>query len=699
MARPSPKTEWQPDPDKPVQYLRGVGQSRAALFETAGIRTARDLVYLFPRRYEDRRNQVTVAELGTVDSPVAIRGRILSCGTKLSPIKRLEIFEAILDDGSGTITLVWFNQPYRAKQIARHTQLAVFGQPRVNNRGRLQIENPDVEVLPPDGESDYDGAVVPIYPAISMIPGKSVRGIVRQALETVGAIEDPLPASLRKELGVIGLHRALVQMHQPDDLTPTFLAGESAAHRRLILEEFFRFQLALRIRRAAEERQTKERTVRIDDAVRERVRKVLPFRLTGAQKRVLKEIAADMTSDRPMYRLLQGDVGSGKTIVALIAAILAIENGHQAALLAPTEILAEQHYQRISQLLESSGIRVAKLSGATPAAARRDLLGRLAAGRIDILVGTHAILEPAVRFHSLGLAIVDEQHRFGVVQRQKLFLKGNLPDILVMTATPIPRSLAIALYGDLELSVIDELPPGRLPVRTVVRGSARFSKVLEFVAKEVASGAQAYVVYPIIDESEVLDLKPLTAGYEEIREALPNCRVAMLHGRMSAEEKEAVMERFKEREVDILVSTTVIEVGIDVPAASTMVVVGADRFGFSQLHQLRGRIGRGSRRSYCVLIRDEKASEEAKQRLRSFESTRDGFEVAERDLAARGAGDFFGTRQSGVPRFRYGDLLRHHRLMEKARDVAISIIRREGLAGAERLVKTLMPEWSLIEKD
>ncbi|HET7706319.1 MAG TPA: ATP-dependent DNA helicase RecG, partial [Thermoanaerobaculia bacterium] len=410
---------------------------------------------------------------------------------------------------------------------------------------------------------------------------------------------------------------------------------------------------------------------------------------TGAQKRVLREIADDLREERPMYRLLQGDVGSGKTIVALIAAMIMIRNGHQVALLAPTEILVEQHYQRIRQLLDHSVV-VARATGSMTAGERRTLQAGLRDGYIQLVVGTHAILEEKIAFRSLGLAIVDEQHRFGVEQRQRLFSKGETPDILVMTATPIPRSLALAMYGDLELSVIDELPPGRQRIKTAVRGASEIERVYEFVDREISGGAQVYVVYPIIEESVKLNLKPLSEGFEHIQKRFPGRRVAMMHGRMKSDEKDETMVRFKRGEIDILVATTVIEVGIDVPNASIMIIMDADRFGLSQLHQLRGRVGRGERKSYCILIRNSKAAPEAATRLDMFEATKDGFEVAERDLALRGPGEFLGTRQSGVARFRFGNILRDHDLMEKSRDAAIGVIEREGVEAADALTRRLL---------
>ncbi|HUP49041.1 MAG TPA: ATP-dependent DNA helicase RecG [Thermoanaerobaculia bacterium] len=673
--------------DSPLRFLKGVGAGRAAALEAAGLVTVRDLLYDFPYRYEDRRHPVRVADLGRhVDQPVLLRGRVVSAGAKVSPVKRLKIFEAMFDDGSGTVMLVWFNQPYLGEQIRRNDRLAVYGAPRLSPYGRLQIESPDWEKVE---EGEPEGAIVPIYSKVANIPPRALRKIVGQALEAIPELEDPMPERLRELLGVGGLGEAVERIHRPKELDETFLRQRSPAHLRVILQEFFTFQLALRVRRATEEVTRKSRRIAIDDALRGEVKRVLPFKLTGAQKRVLREIAGDLRDSRPMYRLLQGDVGSGKTIVALIAAMIMIRNGHQVALLAPTEILVEQHYQRISQLLDHSVV-VARASGSMSAGERRTLLSGLREGYIQLVAGTHALLEEKVRFKSLGLAIVDEQHRFGVEQRQRLFAKGETPDILVMTATPIPRSLALAMYGDLELSVIDELPPGRQRTRTAVRSSAELERVYRFIEGEIGAGAQVYVVYPIIEESQKLNLEPLTEGVEAIRKRFPKRRVAIMHGRMRADEKDETMSRFKEGEIDILVATTVIEVGIDVPNASIMLIMDADRFGLSQLHQLRGRVGRGERRSYCILVRNAKAGADAVTRLSLFERTRDGFEVAERDLALRGPGEFLGTRQSGVPRFRFGNIVRDHDLMEKARDAAIEVIGKEGVAAADQLARQLL---------
>jgi ATP-dependent DNA helicase RecG len=674
-------------PDTPVQFLKGVGEGRARLLGASGIETARDFFYFFPHRYEDRRHPTRIADLGRcIDVPVLIRGRIVSAQARTTPVRRMRLFEAIVEDGTGSVKLIWFNQPFLAEQIRRGDRLAIYGAPRVSGFGPITIESPDWEKF--EGSEEEEGAIVPIYSKIGNIPPKVLRRIVATALEALDETDDPLPPEYRDSLGVIELQPAIRTLHAPAELTEEFLRQRSAAHHRVILQEFFSFQLALRVRRASEEMKTKSRRIVINDQLRAEVRRVLPFRLTTAQKRVLREIADDLRSEKPMYRLLQGDVGSGKTIVALIAAIVMIRNGHQVALLAPTEILVEQHYQRISQLVDGS-ISIARATGSMRAAERKALLAGLRGGEIQLVVGTHALLEEKVEFRSLGLAIVDEQHRFGVEQRQKLFSKGEMPDILVMTATPIPRSLALAIYGDLELSVIDELPPGRQKITTAVRGSSDVERVYDFVDEQIAAGAQIYIVYPLIEESEKLNLKPLTQGFEATRRRFPNRRVAMMHGRMKAAEKEETMQRFKRGEIDILVATTVIEVGIEVANASIMLIVDADRFGLSQLHQLRGRVGRGARKSYCILLREESAASDAKARLLAFEKSRDGFEVAEQDLQIRGPGEFLGTRQSGALRFRMGNIVRDYDLMEKARDLAIATISR-GLPAADDLARQLL---------
>lgn len=669
--------------DTPVRALPGAGPARAKQLEEAGLSTAGDLLYYLPYRYEDRRHPVSIADVGRhVDTPILLRGKVMSANLHITRLRRMKVFEAVLEDGTGAVKLVWFNQGYLADQIKRGDRLAVFGAPKISSYGQLQIESADWEKF--EGDDEADGAIVPIYSKVGNIPPKALRQIIGGALAALPTLDDPLPPALRKRLGVIDLAPALEQIHRPPQLDPAFLGRRSRAHIRIILQEFFTLQLALRVRRATEEVKRKTRTIRVDDDLRAEVKRILPFRLTKAQKRVLKEIATDLQSDKPMYRLLEGDVGSGKTIVALIAAIIMIRNGHQVALLAPTEILAEQHFQRLRQLVDDSLV-VGKATGSMTAGERRTFLAALRDGYLQLVVGTHALLEDRVVFKSLGLAIVDEQHRFGVEQRQRLFAKGDTPDILVMTATPIPRSLALAMYGDLELSVIDELPPGRQQIKTAVRAASQIDRVYQFIDTEIDAGAQIYVVYPIIEESVKSNLKPLTIGFEATKLRFPNRRVAMLHGRMVPGEKDETMQRFKRGEIDILVSTTVIEVGIDVANASLMLIIDADRFGLSQLHQLRGRVGRGTRQSYCVLVSDKE-----KDRLIQFAKTLNGFDLADLDLKLRGPGELLGTRQSGAMRFRFGHIVRDIDLMEKARDLAIEIIEKSGVEKAEKVVKKLL---------
>jgi ATP-dependent DNA helicase RecG len=669
--------------DAPVRLLPGAGPSRAKQLEEAGLATAGDLLLYLPYRYEDRRHPVHVADVGRhVDTPILLRGKVMSANLHITRLRRMKVFEVVLEDGTGAVKLVWFNQGFLGDQIKRGDRLSVFGVPKVSGYGQLQIESADWEKF--EGDEEADGAIVPIYSKVGNIPPKALRQIIGGALAALPSLEDPLPPTLRKRLGVIDLAPALEQIHRPPQLDAAFLSRRSRAHVRIILQEFFTLQLALRVRRASEEVKKKSRKIAIDDELRAEVKRILPFRLTGAQKRVVKEIAADLQSERPMYRLLEGDVGSGKTIVALIAAIIMIRNGHQVALLAPTEILAEQHYQRIRQLVDDS-ITVAKATGSMTAGERRTFLATLRDGYLQLVVGTHTLLEDRVVFKSLGLAIVDEQHRFGVEQRQRLFAKGDTPDILVMTATPIPRSLALAMYGDLELSVIDELPPGRQQIKTAVRPAPQVERVYHFIDSEIAAGAQTYIVYPIIEESAKSNLKPLTIGFEATKLRFPGRRVEMLHGRMPAAEKEETMQRFKRGEIDILVSTTVIEVGIDVANASLMLIIDADRFGLSQLHQLRGRVGRGTRQSYCVLVSDKE-----KDRLTQFAKTLNGFDLADLDLKLRGPGELLGTRQSGALRFRFGHVVRDYELMEKARDLAIEILEKDGLEKAENVARKLL---------
>jgi ATP-dependent DNA helicase RecG len=683
-------------PDAAVDRLRNVGRTRTRLLALAGFRTLRDLLENIPYRYEDRRQHRSIAQLTASDPAVNLTGSIRSARLKTSPVKRMKVFEAVLDDGTGSILLVWFNQPWLAEKIRKGMVLTVFGVPGVSATGRLQIHNPDWTQAG-SGEADCSGRILPVYSTPAEISQKMMRHLVRESLAALPQMTDPIDPSLRRELGLMELSRAFLELHSPAELADSITSGNrTRAHERLIFGEFLAFQLLLRVRRRRLESGAEPRTrIEIDDRVREAVRQLLPFRLTSAQKRVVREIAGDLERERPMYRLLQGDVGSGKTIVSLIAALIVILSGYQAVFLAPTEILAEQHLQRIRQLLASSGLRVEKLTGQLSAPQRRRVLEGLEEGSVDLLIGTHALLEDPVRFRALRLAIVDEQHRFGVEQRRRLFEKGTQPDVLVMTATPIPRSMATAVYGDLDLSVIDELPAGRKEIRTYVRGTARLSRIYSFIDRQLDDGARAYIVYPLIESSDALPAKALAAELEMLREAFPARTIGVLHGRLTPEQKDSAMKQFESGEIEVLVATTIIEVGIDIPEASVMLIMDADRFGLSQLHQLRGRVGRGARQSYCILVRDERCGEEVKSRLRMFSRTTDGFEVARQDLEERGAGDLLGTRQSGLPPLRFGDPLRDADLMERAREVSINVIERSGVESAAQLASLLRADGSL----
>jgi ATP-dependent DNA helicase RecG len=672
----------------PLQYLKGVGPRRAADLRRVGLSTVEDLLYRFPTRYEDRGHFQTIASLrpGVAASVV---GEVLSCGIRPTRRPRFKIFELLLRDASGSLRAIWFNQPFLNDVFRPHQRVILFGRLELTPHG-LQMPTPAYEIVggAEDGDEGeggdgapaaiHTGRIVPVYEKTGTLTAKVQRALVYQALQSLPPeVADPLPPAVRERLRLMGRRGALQQAHFPeagasiDELN----AFRSPAHRRLIFEEFFLFQLGILLRKRRAETDRKPRPVVVTDAIRAAVREVLPFRLTGDQKGAIREIVRDMERPRPMNRLLQGDVGSGKTIVALMASLVAMENGLQVAFMAPTEILAEQHFFNIRRLLERSRFRLTLLTGATPAKKRREILAELAGGSLQMVIGTHALVQEDVAFRELGLAVIDEQHRFGVLQRATLRSKGLHPDVLVMTATPIPRTLALTAYGDLDVSVMREMPPGRHPIRTAARPESRRDEVYAFVRKEIEQGRQAYVVYPLVEESAKVDLKAATEMADHLsQDVFPDLRVALLHGRMKQDAKDRVMGAFVRGEFDILVSTTVIEVGVDVPNATIMVVEHAERFGLSQLHQLRGRVGRGAHKSYCLLLYSFPLTDQGRERLKALAETGDGFEIAERDLQLRGPGDFFGTRQSGLPTLRVGDLLRDHALLEAARREAAAAL-------------------------
>jgi ATP-dependent DNA helicase RecG len=668
------------DLNTPLTYIKGIGPARAAMLEAKGLTSVEDLLGYIPFRYEDRSNMKTIAQLAPGEMATVI-AEVRS--TKLSGFKRrnLGMFEARFTDASRAILLgKWFHGGYLANVLGEGLKVALFGKVEFDSySGELTMLHPEFEILSGDDEdgeaSLHTGRIVPIYEAAGKITTRVLRTISHRLFQELPPVEDNLPQFLRDRLKLPDYWTALRYAHfpPPDADLRLLNAFRTQAHFRLIFEEFFWLECGVALKRS------KARTVpgiafELNDRVRERVKAMLPFKPTGAQKRVIKEIADDMKEPHPMNRLLQGDVGSGKTIVAAEAAVIAIENGYQVAVLAPTEILATQHGLYFKQILNKLGYVTALLTGSFTAREKVQLKKLLAEGLVHVAVGTHALLEKDVEFKKLGLAIIDEQHRFGVLQRLGMVQKGVTPDVLVMTATPIPRTLAMTLYGDLDVSVIDELPPGRKPIKTKHYTSDQIELALSFLKQQIDEGRQAYVVYPVIEESETQAMKAAQQEYEHLsREVFPGLPIGLMHGRLGADEKESVMQRFKDGQLKILVSTTVIEVGVDVPNASVMLVEQAERFGLAQLHQLRGRVGRGAAQSYCMLV-TEKMNDTARERIRTLVESTDGFYISEMDMKLRGHGEFFGTKQSGVPAFRMADLQRDSEILEVARREAMDFI-------------------------
>ena len=685
---------------QPLQFIKGVGPRRAAELSRVGLTTVEDLLLRFPRRYEDRAGLTPIGKLRPGHTATVV-GEVLSSGVRTTRRPGFRLFEVVVRDGTGAIRAVFPNQAFLKDVFRAHQQVVLFGLLEYRSGG-LQFTNAEYEIVKGDladgGEHDdvtvHTGRIVPVYEKIGPITTRMQRSLIFQLLtEMPKDIGDPLPDAVRGDRPRRA--DAIRQAHFPDAGTPVeqLDACATAAQQRLIFEEFFLFQagLVLRKRRQAEER--KPRVVQVDDRIRDAAREVLPFKLTAGQKTALREIVTDMQRPEPMHRLLQGDVGAGKTIVALLAALVAMENGLQVAFMAPTEILADQHYVTIRRLLDASRFRVARLTGSLTAARKRAAIAEIASGTTHLVVGTHALVEGIVQFRDLGLVVIDEQHRFGVMQRATLREKGQKPDVLVMTATPIPRTLALTAFGDLDVSVIRGLPPGRQPIRTVARSEARREDAYDLIRKELQQGRQAYVIYPLVDESEKVDLRAATAMADTLQqEVFPEYRVALLHGKLKADQKEQVMAAFARGDVQVLAATTVVEVGVDVANATIMVVEHAERFGLSQLHQLRGRVGRGEHPSTCVLLYQAPLTEDGRARIDALTSTTDGFVIAERDLEIRGPGDFFGTRQSGLPTLRIGDLIRDHSLMEDARRAAIAWL--DTGSEARPLVAYLTEHWA-----
>jgi len=701
-----------------VQYVKGVGPRLAEVLAAKDIRTVDDLLHYLPFRYEDRLNPRSVAELRAGEMATVI-AEVRNSG--LFRTRRMPIFQLTVGQGRTRLKCIWFNAAYLHDRFQAGQMVALYGKVEEDRDGELQIVQPQFEILGDINANEEGGAgaaekeaekkaaasleigrIVPIYESAGQgkLTPRWFRRMIRWTLDNLNPdLPDPIPAAVRAHLSLASLREALWKVHWPDagESFTDLQSSRTAAHIRMIFDELFFIELGLELKRREQKAQTGI-AFQLNDGVREAIKKILPFHPTAAQKRVLKEIATDMQTSHPMRRLLQGDVGSGKTIVAFQAAIIAIENGYQVALMAPTEILAQQHYFSARQILEQAGYRIVLLTGSLEQDRKREVRRHIAQGNAQLVIGTHALIQDRVEFENLGLVVVDEQHRFGVMQRLKLMKKSDdarvvtglrpvlpgedarrsteaEPDVLVMTATPIPRTLALTLYGDLDVSVLDELPPGRTPVITRSLLDERAPEVWDFVRKQIAGGHQAYVVYPVIEENEERELKAAQQMHRQLREKIfPNLHVGLLHGRLDAGEKEHVMREFQQGKIEILVATTVIEVGVDVPNATVMVVEHADRFGLAQLHQLRGRIGRGAAKSYCVLMRGSKVSEEGERRLDAMVRSNDGFQLAELDLELRGPGEFFGTKQAGIPSFRVANIIRDRQLLEAAKREAAFVI-------------------------
>jgi ATP-dependent DNA helicase RecG len=695
--------------------------------------TVEDLLEYLPVRYDDRSHLATIKSLedgkeASLELLTKVSGGFEVRNRRSFGRSRLFIFEVTGEDPGRTgypVVVWWFvSGPnaydiinYYKKRFVHGSRFVAFGRWEWDHRRHtftLKLQKPadELEMLPsrtgsgaslnptsPKDEADADhddlglnaihaGRLVPVYRKLGDFQSKRLREIIHSVLVALPeqAIKEEFPSELRRRQRLITRARALHEIHFPPEKTQlaSYQQARSPAHLRLIFEEFFWLAFGLVLKRGKQARELKARHISIDKQVKEGIAAVLPFKLTAAQRRVVREIFSDLQSDASMNRLLQGDVGSGKTIVALIAMLAVLQNGYQVALMAPTEILAEQHARNIKRLLAKTPYRIELLTGSLRSAAKKRLQEDLASGAIHGCIGTHALIQEAVKFQRLGLVIIDEQHRFGVAQRAELRARGLNPDVLIMTATPIPRSLAMTVYGDLDVSVIDELPPGRTPIETKVYGEDQRQEVKSLITREIKKGHQVYVVYPLVEESEKVDLRDATRRFEYLRDKVfPKFSVGLIHGKMKAAEKEEMMKRFVNGEIKILVSTTVIEVGVDVPNASVIVVEHAERFGLSQLHQLRGRVGRGADRSYCLLLTSDQKTTVANERLGIMAQTTDGFVISEKDLELRGAGELLGTKQSGIPEFRIGNLVRDQRMLEQARKEAQFYLQRKNSEVAE----------------
>ncbi len=652
----------------PVTILKGVGPTKAKQLAQLNIRTLGDLICHFPRGYDDRTRLTTIDKLEP-DVPACFRAMVMNTPRTAHVRKGLDITKVQVADGTARLTLTFFNQKFTTDQL-RYGQEYIFYGAVTGDFIGYQMTSPVFEAV--NAPPVLTRRVLPVYPLTAGLSNSALLKTIRQALDICDPPAEILPEEIRREYGILGAERAYYAIHEPASM-----AEAEMAKKRMVFEEFFVFSAGLSLMRASRAGRKKQAYREPDLSDFE---KALPFRLTGAQRRAIQDIFSDFSGGKVMNRLIQGDVGSGKTMVAAAAAWCAVKNGRQAAMMAPTEILAEQHYRSLSDLLTPLGVRVALLTGSMPNKEKQAVRERIAGGEVDLAIGTHALLTQSTAFQDLDLVITDEQHRFGVAQRSALSAKADAPHLLVMSATPIPRTLALLMYGDLEVSVLDELPPGREPVDTFLVGEAYRARINAFIRKQVQQGHQCFVVCPAVAESDALDVKAATLWAETLQKTVfPDLRVLLLHGQMKGTEKEAVMAAFARGEADVLVATTVIEVGVDVPNATLMVIEDADRFGLSQLHQLRGRVGRGGSKSYCILVSHNR-NEQTLQRLKALCKTGDGFQIAQEDLKLRGPGDFFGSRQSGLPAFRVANLSMDLATLQSAQQASVRWIETQGTA-------------------
>ncbi len=659
-----------------VQFLKGVGPALGSLLEKRGLKTVGDLLQYYPRAYEDRRAARNIASLRP-NELVSLKAKIFKVGSFQLGRSKRKMYDITLRDESGSVHCKFFRVPYKGyfERFQPQQEVRVIGKV-IEYRGKIELHHPEIKEI--EHEEEMTDLVIPIYPEIDTLSSAKILRLIRACFDQL-AVDDPekFPASLLTEKKLLPKWEAARLLHYPEpDHAEDYNQLKTPAHHRVIFEEFFWLELFLAAKKTGLK---KEKSIPIvnGNTLAPKLIASLPFEMTGAQVRAFAEIKKSLEQPHPMYRLVQGDVGSGKTLVSFLAATYAAESKVQSCLMVPTEILAEQHFKNAEKMLKPLGLKIALLTGKSKTSERKELFEKLIKGEIDLLIGTHALIEDEVQFENLGLVIIDEQHRFGVEQRAKLKRKGLSPHFLVMTATPIPRTLAMTVYGDLEVSVINEMPKGRSPIQTRVIYENKRTQALDFMRDQILKGRQAYVVYPLVEESEKIDLKDAVSEFEKLKIQFPQIKMGLMHGKMKSQEKEEIMNQFRAGELQVLVSTTVIEVGVDVPNANIMIIEHSERFGLSQLHQLRGRVGRGVHKSFCIMIMGRAVSDEARARTSFMEQTNDGFKIAEFDLELRGPGEFLGTRQSGLPGFRMANLVRDVMILQEARDSAFEILEKD----------------------